>query len=175
MKLSIVDLDKDRLSQTAQIWHAGWHEAHAAIMPAELAALRTIGNFTRRLENGIETVRVGIRDDAVLGFCMTQSDELYQMYVSPGARGLGLAQALLADGEARILAAGHASAWLACAVGNDRAARFYEKSGWKNAGVRSVDLDTSRGAFPMDVWRFEKKLSPAEKTVRRDDRERSHP
>ena len=29
-------------------------------------------------------------------------------------------------------------AWLACAIGNDRAARFYEKSGWRRAGRRST-------------------------------------
>ncbi len=50
-------------------------------------------------------------------------------------------------------------AWLACAVGNTRAARFYEKSGWRNAGTFVMMTDTSNGPFPVDQWRFEKRLT----------------
>jgi len=48
-------------------------------------------------------------------------------------------------------------AWLACAIGNDRAARFYEKHGWHRAGVMVNQLETRNGIFPLDVWRHEKK------------------
>ena len=33
----------------AQIWHDGWHDAHARIVPAELARLRTLKSFRDRL------------------------------------------------------------------------------------------------------------------------------
>ena len=61
--------------------------------------------------------------------------------------------------EDQIKAAGHNAAWLACAVGNTRASRFYEKSGWANKGLKVVDLDTSDGPFAMEIWRFAKPLS----------------
>lgn len=48
--------------------------------------------------------------------------------------------------------------WLACAIGNDRAARFYEKNGWRRAGTIINEADTERGPFPLEVWRYEKPL-----------------
>ncbi|MEO0831487.1 MAG: GNAT family N-acetyltransferase, partial [Pseudomonadota bacterium] len=81
-----------------------------------------------------------------------------QFYVVAGARGTGLAQALMVDAEARIRAGGHETAWLGCAIGNDRARRFYEKCGWVCARTEVVDLDTSSGPFPLELWRLEKAL-----------------
>lgn len=110
------------------------------------------------MENLPDT-RIAVDGSKLLGFCMTKEDELYQMYVSQQARGSGVAQALIKDAESRIKAAGHEMAWLACAMGNERASRFYEKTGWVKAGQRVVNLDTSEGAFPMEVWRFEKQMT----------------
>ena len=62
----------------------------------------------------------------------------------------------MADAEARLAAAGVVTAWLACAIGNDRAARFYEKSGWRRVGVVVEPAETSAGPYPMEVWRYEK-------------------
>ena len=89
---------------------------------------------------------------------MVQADEIYQMFVGVHARGTGVAQALMLDGEARIKAQGYDVAWLSCAVGNERAARFYEKSGWVNKRIETVGLDTLDDPFYLDVWRFEKDL-----------------
>jgi ribosomal protein S18 acetylase RimI-like enzyme len=89
---------------------------------------------------------------------MVNGDELYQLYVSAAARGTGVAAALVADAEVRIAATGAATAWLACAIGNDRAARFYEKCGWRRAGVMTSILNTAKGLFPLEVWRYEKPL-----------------
>jgi len=158
MRFELVTAKTDHIPQIALIWETCWHEAHAHIVPKALTDLRTSSDFLKRASSNITKTRVGVTASETLGFCMTQEDELYQIYVSPAARGTGLAQALIADGEAKIKAAGHASAWLACAVGNARAARFYEKSGWANSGVSTVDLDTSNGPFPLDIWRFEKSL-----------------
>jgi hypothetical protein len=49
-------------------------------------------------------------------------------------------------------------AWLACAIGNERAARFYEKRGWRRAGNMINELETADGIFPLEVWRYEKRL-----------------
>jgi len=48
------------------------------------------------------------------------------------------------------------TAWLACAIGNERAARFYEKHGWRRAGIVTNAAETSQGVFMLDVWRYEK-------------------
>jgi ribosomal protein S18 acetylase RimI-like enzyme len=93
-----------------------------------------------------------------VGFCIVKADELYQLYVSSQARGSGAAAALVADAEARLAQSGVQTAWLACAIGNERAARFYEKCGWKRAGTMISQLDTKEGIFPLEVWRYEKVL-----------------
>ena len=76
---------------------------------------------------------------APLGFTMLKGDEVYQLYVSREARGRGVAAALMADAEQRLAARGVSDAWLACAIGNERAARFYEKQG----GVAPARWSTS--------------------------------
>ena len=81
------------------------------------------------------------------------------MFVEASARGSGVAARLIADGEARLAAAGVETAWLACAIGNDRAARFYEKRGWQRVGTMNNDVETSSGTFALDVWRYEKSLA----------------
>jgi RimJ/RimL family protein N-acetyltransferase len=65
---------------------------------------------------------------------------------------------LLADAEARLSELGVETAWLACAIGNARAARFYEKCGWRRAGTMINHAETSSGTFPLEVWRYEKLL-----------------
>ena len=146
------------LGQISAIWETGWHEAHAAIVPSALCEFRTSKSFHDRTLENLATTRIATDGSEVLGFCMVKKDELYQMYVSANARGSGVARLLIEDAENRISVAGHRTAWLACAIGNDRASRFYEKSGWANAGRRIVELETSKGAFPLEVWRFEKQL-----------------
>jgi ribosomal protein S18 acetylase RimI-like enzyme len=84
--------------------------------------------------------------------------ELYQLFVSAQSRGSGVAAALLADGEARLAASGVQTAWLACAIGNERAARFYEKHGWHRVGNMINRSDTPSGEYLLDVWRYEKPL-----------------
>ncbi|WP_342069710.1 GNAT family N-acetyltransferase [Yoonia algicola] len=159
MQFKITDLCANDIAKAAVLWERGWHEAHATLVPPELVKLRTSESFAKRLENFIGKIRISIDDSEVLGICMTKEDELYQMYVAPQARGAGLAQALMLDAESRLAEAGHNDAWLACAVGNDRAARFYAKAGWRNAGLRTVELDTMSGPFPLKIWRYEKIFS----------------
>jgi len=66
---------------------------------------------------------------------------------------------LIADAEARLAARGVETAWLACAIGNERAAKFYEKRGWRRAGTMVNHAETSAGPFPLEVWRYEKSLT----------------
>ncbi|HYM87161.1 MAG TPA: GNAT family N-acetyltransferase, partial [Pseudoxanthomonas sp.] len=135
-----------------------WQDAHARILPAELARHRTLESFRRRLQSVLPDVRVAGPPNQPLGLCITNDDELYQLYVTAGARGSGLAAALLADAEERFNALGIQTAWLACAIGNERAGKFYEKHGWRRIGNMISQLPTPDGLFPLEVWRYEKDL-----------------
>ena len=105
-------------------------------------------------------MRVAGPAGAPLGLCVIEGDELYQLFVARAARGSGVADVLLTDGEARLAASGVATAWLACVVGNDRAARFYEKRGWTRARTLTNRLETPDGVFEIEVWRYEKGVAP---------------
>lgn len=94
-----------------------------------------------------------------LGLCITKGGGVDQLFVSASARGTGVATALLSDAEASLENLGVKVAWLACAIGNERAAGFYEKSGWQRTGNVVIHLPVSDGVFPLEVWRYEKVLS----------------
>lgn len=140
------------------LWLQGWHEAHAAIVPKELTALRTKDSFADRLARDLYTTRVGTMEGKLAGFHIIKDAEVYQFYAGENARGTGFAPAMMNDAETTLRGNGITNAWLACSIGNDRAAAFYRKSGWGDAGTETLDLDTSAGTFSLTVWRFEKTL-----------------
>ena len=146
-------------SALARLWYDGWQDAHAAILPATLALARTRESFAKRMAAALADVRVIGPQGAPLGFAMLKGDELYQFYVASEARGAGVAAALMADAETQLSARGVETAWLACAIGNARAARFYEKSGWHLAKTVVSRLDTVDGPFDLEIWRYEKHLA----------------
>lgn len=150
--------DAAEIDRLAQLWFEGWHEAHAHLVPPQLTRVRTLESFRDRLLAALPDIRVVGAPGSPAGFCIVNDDELYQLFVSAHARGSGVAAALLADGEARLSANGVATAWLACAIGNDRAARFYEKCGWRRMGTMINELQTIEGPFLLEVWRYEKSL-----------------
>lgn len=137
------------------IWFTGWQDGHAGVVPADLARARTRASFAERLQAGIANVRLAERDGTILGFSMIKGDELNQFYVAAEARGTDVSSALMQDALRVFRRRGEGTAWLACAIGNMRAARFYEKTGWSNVGTATIHLPTHEGAFDLDVWRFE--------------------
>jgi ribosomal protein S18 acetylase RimI-like enzyme len=149
-----VDID-----HLARVWNDGWHDSHAQIVPTALSQLRTLESFRSRLQAALPNVRVVGPSGAPVGFCIVKGDELHQLFVSAQSRGSGVAAALIADAEARLSESGVETAWLTCAIGNDRAARFYEKRGWHRAGTMVGQLETANGTFPLEVWRYEKSLT----------------
>lgn len=156
--MSVRAAHETETAQLAKIWNDGWQDAHALIVPADLARYRTLESFTHRLQAALPSVRVAGRPGEPAGFHMTKDDELYQLYVSAHWRGSGVAGKLLADAEERLAAGGFETAWLACAIGNERAARFYEKNGWRRVGDMISQLETVNGLFALEVWRYEKSL-----------------
>jgi GNAT superfamily N-acetyltransferase len=151
--------DRSEASVLTRLWYDGWQDGHAAIVPAALTRARTFENFAERMSAALADVRVIGPLGAPFGFAMLKGDELYQFYVSSAARGTGVAAVLMVDAEAQLSERGVATAWLACAVGNARAAKFYQKSGWHLARTEISRLDTVDGPFDLEIWRYEKLLA----------------
>jgi GNAT superfamily N-acetyltransferase len=150
--------EKEEIDQLARIWLDAWTDAHAEIVPAALTRVRTYESFKQRLQALAADIRVVGPPGAPAGLCIVKGDELYQLFVSAEARGSGAAAALMADAERRLARSGVQTAWLACAIGNGRAARFYEKCGWNRVGTMVSELDTETGKFALEVWRYEKRV-----------------
>jgi len=167
MSIEIRDADASELDALATVWFEAWRDGHEAVVPAELAKRRTWARFRERLAAALADVHVVGAPGAPVGFSMLKGDELYQLFVSAGARGSGVAAALIADAEARLTARGVKTAWLTCAIGNERAARFYEKCGWRRSGTVEEALTTPEGTIRMDVWRYEKDLTPSGRAAAR--------
>ena len=106
-------------------------------MPAELTRLRTLASFRERLQHALPYIRVVGPSGAPTGFSIVKDDELYQLFVAAAARGTGVAAALIEDAEARLAQSGVAVAWLACAIGNERAARVLRETRDGRARARS--------------------------------------
>jgi ribosomal protein S18 acetylase RimI-like enzyme len=147
------------LDHLASVWYDAWRDAHAEILPAALARLRTRQSFRERLQAALPELRVVGPRGAPVGFCLIKGDELDQLFVAAEARGSGAAAALVADAEARLFSSGVRTAWLACAIGNLRAARFYEKCGWRRVGTFVHNAETPEGPLPLETWRYEKLLN----------------
>ena len=142
----------------ARLWHEAWRDGHSALAPAGLVKVRTLEGFTERLGAMFPDVFAAGPLDTPSGFFVLQDDEVYQFFVARSARGSGLAATLMAAAEAELARRGVVNAWLDCAVGNDRAARFYAKCGWRKADQHVNRIETPEGVFEVPHWRFEKRL-----------------
>ncbi len=144
--------------RVAVIWEAGWHEVHPGEVPDVLLTVRTSESFAARAVARVGDTLVAEVDGDVVGFVMTEDDEVDQVYVAPSGRGTGAAADLLAEAERRIRDAGHASAWLAVVGGNSRARAFYERQGWVDEGPFAHDAPGPDGPIPVTAHRYVKAL-----------------
>ena len=94
------------------------------------------------------------RDSAYRRRTFPRSSRITHRYL----HGPGTDQILAEEKPAPVLPSGFATVWLACAIGNDRAARFYEKCGWVRARTQVNRLETPDGVFEFEVWRYEKAM-----------------
>ena len=157
MTITIRKMHAGDAAAVATLWAAGWHDAHATIVPPGLVRLRTPESFRTRLQTLADATWIAT-GEAPLGLFILDGAELEQFYVAKAARGTGVAAELIAASERQLLAAGHDKVWLDCAIGNERAARFYAKHGWVNAGRQMSSVKTLEGPFDLEIWRFEKHL-----------------
>jgi GNAT superfamily N-acetyltransferase len=157
--MQVRSADPAEVDHLARIWYDGWQDGHDGLLPPELARRRTLDSFRERLRASLPELRVigAPWPLPAVGFSLVRGDELCQLYVSSESRGTGAAAILIADAESRMRETGVETAWLACAVGNHRAARFYEKHGWRPTGLMTHEPDDS-GGITFEVWRYEKRL-----------------
>lgn len=143
----------------ADIWFTGWHQAHAGLLPDELVQARTLESFAERCRLELSDIRTAVLAEDVCGFFMVKDDELAQIFVRSQVRGTGIAAGLLENAERQMRSAGIEMAWLDCVIGNERAARFYEKHGWQRRKDNAfVTVDIPSGPREIEVWRYQKRL-----------------
>ncbi|HEU5107577.1 MAG TPA: GNAT family N-acetyltransferase [Micromonosporaceae bacterium] len=140
----------------ATIWRDGWRDGHLGRVPDALTAARTPESFRTRAADRVADTHVAEVGGEVAGFVMVAADEAEQVYVAAAHRGSGVADALLAEAERLIAAAGHRRAWLAVVPGNGRARRFYERRGWADEGPFEYVADTPAGAIAVPCHRYAK-------------------
>src|SRR5215212_5636655 len=71
-------LEAREIDTLTTLWYDGWQDAHAALLPEELARARTWDSFRERLRVARAEVRVVGDPGAPLGFYLTKGDELHQ-------------------------------------------------------------------------------------------------
>ncbi|RUZ78308.1 GNAT family N-acetyltransferase [Mesorhizobium sp. M7A.F.Ca.US.006.01.1.1] len=147
-------------SAIVQLWHQGWHDAHAHLVPAEILAYRTPAHFSLWLEQSTDAFHVAV-GDGLLGFVSINGVELVKLYVSPQARGSGTARDLLSHAEHLLSEQGVAEAELFCTAGNVRAQRFYAREGWRLSRSFEDALwlpDNVAGRFTVETHCYRKHL-----------------
>jgi putative acetyltransferase len=142
----------------ADIWHAGWHDAHPGHVPDGLTARRTLEAFHDRAPARVADTTVVEVEGEVAGFIMVVDDEVEQVYVGDGYRGSGLADLLLDEAERQVAAGGHDVGWLAVVVGNKRARRFYEKRGWSDDGDLPYEVTALDETYVSPCRRYVKRV-----------------
>jgi ribosomal protein S18 acetylase RimI-like enzyme len=141
----------------AAVWHAAWHDAHDAHVPAGLVDDRPLDYFTRRVPSLIDRTTVAEDASGIVGFVTVDDDELDLLFVAARGRGSGIAGELLAHGE-QLIGARYDTAWLEVVTGNARARAFYARRGWRDTGPADCVIDTSSGPAEVPSHRYEKWL-----------------
>jgi GNAT superfamily N-acetyltransferase len=150
----------------AELWCAGWLDAHEGQVPEALLEHRSLYSFRERVPVRLPTTTVAVADRRLAGFVMTHVDEIEQLYVERAFRGTAVAACLLRHGEQEI-AERFSLAWLAVVDGNHRARRFYERSGWHDGGPFETQAWSTRGTdtIAVPVRRYEKELVPLRRST----------
>src|SRR5215813_6218001 len=147
---SLADVDT-----IAALWHSGWIDGHLGHVPEALHAHRRLEDFQRRVPPRIASTTVAMLEGNIVGFVTLHDDEIEQLYVAASARGGGVAPALIRHGE-RAIGERYSTAWLAVAVGNARARRFYERQGWSDVAALDYPAETAAGPVIVLCRRYEK-------------------
>mgnify|MGYP001793675806 CR=1 FL=1 len=159
--VSIRSLTFDDRDELINLWHNGWHDAHANIVPEGVLRYRTLECFEEWFRGSADQFHVAV-DNGVLGFVSMQGSEIVKLYVDPTARGAGIASKLLFHGERELYNEGVTDGVLLCTAGNARAQRFYNREGWILSETFPDRLWLPDGVseeYFVDTHRYEKKLN----------------
>lgn len=143
------------LAVLSEIWHDGWHEAHASLVPVTFSALRTKRVFMRRLREAWGSVLVASRGLNPVGFAITRKSELHAFFVTAAERGQGVSDILIEACMDRLALERVDAPWLICAKGNHRARGFYERHGWRVVREETNTIFEGGVSAVADVWRME--------------------
>jgi ribosomal protein S18 acetylase RimI-like enzyme len=147
----------DDAETIATVWHSGWRDGHIGHVPDALLPHRHLEDFLRRVPPRLPETTVATIDGEVVGFVTVREDEVEQVYVAATARGTGVAGLLMRHAE-KVIAGRFDTAWLSVAVGNARARRFYERSGWSDAAAIDYRAEIEGGTLPVPCRRYEKHI-----------------
>jgi ribosomal protein S18 acetylase RimI-like enzyme len=145
----------------ATVWHDGWRDGHIGHVPDALLPHRRLVDFRARVPPRLPQTTVATVGPDLVGFVMVRDDEIEQLYVAAGARGSGVATELFRHAE-KVIGHRFDRAWLAVAAGNARARRFYERSGWRDAGAFDYGAEIAGGTIPVPCRRYERQLGREE-------------
>lgn len=151
MTANIRDATIDDVAGIARVRVETWRAAYGGLVPQEILDRMDVDRETaRRMEHWDDMHAdarrhdlVAVVDGEVVGWAMCgparddhapATGEVYAIYAHASRWSRGVGQALLAELELRLIADGHASAYLWRLVGNDRAEHFYEAHGWHTDG-----------------------------------------
>jgi GNAT superfamily N-acetyltransferase len=144
----------------AALWHEAWHDAHAGLCPPEVNRHRTRDAFLGRIR-GFDDSFVAEDFAGVVAFAALVGAEVDQFFVARRGRGTGLAARFMDRLETILTERGVAVVELECAVGNERARRFYLSRGFVETGLQRKPVwmpDGSLAVFPMHC--LKKRLGP---------------
>lgn len=156
MSVTVRAAARDDAYDIARVRVETWRAAYAGLLPdAVLDGLDADAEGRRRHALWAEytadprnTQLVAEVDGEVVGFAATgpcrddpplPDGHLYAIYVLPSHWSTGAGHALLVAAEAALRSAGWTSAHLWVLDGNERAASFYERHGWREDGATQVD------------------------------------
>ena len=118
----------------------------ASFIDANLSAER----FAEYLSDPRRTILTAQQDGRIIGYAMLVRDagdegaELSKMYLLPDYHGAGVSKALMDLAVATAERWGVRRVWLGVNQGNERAQRFYAKSGFKVNGTRTFQVGARR-------------------------------
>ena len=150
-------------ADVVRLWHQGWHDAHAALVPPEVLSFRTIEHFNIWLKEASDDFYVAMSGD-IVGFVTVEGPEVVKLYVDRNVRGQGVAHQLLSFAELHLSKNGVREAELFCTAGNGRAENFYRREGWTLIQTFEDALWIPEGIsarFAVQTHRFQKNLVPS--------------
>ncbi len=159
--IDIRDASSPDVEAVARLWYEGWHDAHGGLFEADFVAARTVEHFRQRTERPFDRVLVACDGERIAGFAALAGREVDQLYVDRAVRGGGVGTRLLAAGEAVLRSAGVEVVLIQCLVGNEPAAAFYRRRGYRDAGIADLPLWAAPGEGERlhPTHRFEKVLA----------------